>query len=43
VPAELHVFEQGGHGVGMTAGLGTTSDWPRRAEDWLRMRGLLGK
>ncbi|MBY0239810.1 MAG: alpha/beta hydrolase [Burkholderiaceae bacterium] len=41
VPAELHVFEQGGHGVGMTAGLGTTSAWPKRAEEWLRMRGLL--
>lgn len=41
VAAELHVFEQGGHGVGMTQGLGTTSAWPKRAEEWLRMRGLL--
>jgi acetyl esterase/lipase len=43
VPAELHVFEQGGHGVGMAEGLGTTSAWPLRAAEWLRMRGLLGK
>lgn len=41
VPAELHVFEQGGHGIGMRDGLGTASDWPKRAEEWLRQRGLL--
>lgn len=43
VPAELHVFEQGGHGVGMRSGLGTTSEWPHRAEHWLRERKLLGQ
>ncbi|KQV53560.1 alpha/beta hydrolase [Pelomonas sp. Root1217] len=43
VPAEMVLFEQGGHGIGMRDGLGTASAWPRRAEDWLRMRGLLGK
>ena len=41
VPAELYVFERGEHGMGMRAGLGTASDWPRRAEEWLRSRGLL--
>lgn len=41
VPAELYVFEQGGHGIGMVDGLGNASAWPRRAEDWLRQRGLL--
>ncbi|MGQ3051857.1 MAG: alpha/beta hydrolase [Roseateles sp.] len=41
VPAELYVFEQGGHGIGMRDGLGTASAWPRRAEDWLRQRGWL--
>lgn len=41
VPAEMHLFERGGHGMGMRGGLGTTSDWPRRAEEWLRGRGLL--
>ncbi|HEY0953300.1 MAG TPA: alpha/beta hydrolase [Roseateles sp.] len=43
VPAELYVFEQGGHGIGMRDGLGTASAWPRRVEDWLRQRGLLNK
>ncbi len=41
VSAELHVFPEGGHGIGMRDGLGTASDWPRRAEEWLRSRGLL--
>lgn len=41
VPAEMLLFEQGGHGVGLRSGLGTTSDWPRRAEEWLRDRKLL--
>ena len=41
VPAEMYVFEHGGHGMGMRAGLGTASEWPKRAEEWLRTRGLL--
>lgn len=41
VPAELHLYERGLHGVGLTPGHGTTSDWPRQAEAWLAMRGLL--
>jgi acetyl esterase/lipase len=41
VPAEMYLFEHGGHGMGMRDGLGTSSGWPRRAEEWLRDRGLL--
>ncbi len=41
VPAELYAFEHGSHGMGMKDGLGTSSDWPKRAEEWLRNRGLL--
>jgi acetyl esterase/lipase len=41
VPAEMYLFEHGGHGMGMRPGLGTTSDWPKRAEEWLKARGLL--
>jgi acetyl esterase/lipase len=41
VPAEMYLFEHGSHGMGMKDGLGTASDWPRRAEEWLRARDLL--
>ena len=41
VPAELHVYENGGHGYGMrsrkNSNIGT---WPDRARDWLVRRGL---
>lgn len=41
VPAEMYLFEHGGHGMGMRDGLGTASNWPARAAEWLRTRGLL--
>lgn len=41
VPAEMYLFEHGSHGMGMKADFGTASDWPQRAEEWLRHRGLL--
>lgn len=41
VPAELYAFEHGSHGMGMRDGLGTSSEWPKRAEEWLKTRGLL--
>jgi acetyl esterase/lipase len=41
VPADMYLFEHGSHGMGMRAGLGTASDWPKRAEEWLKARGLL--
>jgi acetyl esterase/lipase len=41
VPAELHLYEAGGHGFGMQRrdNAPGTSDWPNRAVDWLRTRG----
>jgi len=41
VPAELLVFEHGGHGMAMRAGNGNASNWPRRAEDWLLEHKLI--
>jgi acetyl esterase/lipase len=41
VAAELHVYENGGHGYGMRAVSGSNiGSWPNRATDWLRRRGL---
>ncbi|MEI7781289.1 MAG: alpha/beta hydrolase, partial [Planctomycetota bacterium] len=38
VPAEIHLYEAGGHGFGMLPrdNAPGTSDWPNRALDWLR-------
>ena len=41
VPAEMHLYEKGPHGFGTAAGLGPTSDWPKRLEEWMRARGWL--
>jgi acetyl esterase/lipase len=41
VPAEMYLFEKGAHGMGMRPNLGTSSEWPARAAEWLRHRGLL--
>ena len=41
VPAELHVFEWGGHGFGIRSGNRAGSSWPGLCESWLRERGLL--
>ncbi|HEX2618009.1 MAG TPA: prolyl oligopeptidase family serine peptidase, partial [Flavobacteriales bacterium] len=41
VPAEMYLFERGGHGMGMRPGQGNASAWPKRAEEWLAARGLL--
>jgi acetyl esterase/lipase len=41
VPAELHVYEKGPHGVGLAAGRGAVSAWPEQLAGWLKTRGLL--
>jgi acetyl esterase/lipase len=41
VPAELHIYEKGGHGLGMGPANLPFSSWPGRCEAWLRGRGLL--
>lgn len=41
VPAELHIYQNGGHGYGMRAVSGSDiGTWPARATDWLKRRGL---
>lgn len=41
VPAELHIYQNGPHGVGLAQTDGALSSWPARLEEWLRLRGLL--
>lgn len=43
VPAELHVFEKGPHGVGLDLGDPALGEWPKLLTNWLRGRGLLTK
>lgn len=43
VPAELHIYEKGRHGVGLAANLQATQTWPDRLNDWLALRGMLTK
>ncbi len=43
VAAEMHIFENGPHGVGLDLGNPTLSEWPRLLANWLRARGLLTK
>jgi quinoprotein glucose dehydrogenase len=41
VPAELHIYERGPHGVGLATTDAILSTWTSRLADWLRVRGLL--
>jgi acetyl esterase/lipase len=41
VPAEMHIYEHGPHGVGLAARLEGVKSWPDRCLDWMRGRNLL--
>jgi acetyl esterase/lipase len=41
VPAELHVYQRGPHGVGLAAQRPATASWPERCLDWLRINDLI--
>lgn len=41
VPAELHVYERGGHGYGMGLNGGTESAWPEACLKWMKAQGWL--
>jgi acetyl esterase/lipase len=43
VPAEMHIYENGGHGFGPGVGKGSCSSWMVRCADWMKGRGLLKK
>lgn len=41
VPAEMHLYEKGGHGFGMLNNKLTTDDWLHKMIDWLKQKKLL--
>ncbi len=41
VPAEIHIFEKGPHGVGLGGMDPALEEWPRLLITWFRTRGLL--
>ncbi len=41
VPAEMHIFEKGPHGVGLGGGDPALHEWPQLLVHWFRTRGLL--
>ncbi|MFM7739299.1 MAG: alpha/beta hydrolase, partial [Planctomycetota bacterium] len=41
VPAELHVYETGRHGLGLAKSIPGAANWPQELADWLKVRGLL--
>lgn len=43
VPAELHVYEHGQHGVGLAKDDPVLTTWTMLLENWFRVRGLLPK
>jgi len=43
VPAELHIFEKGPHGVGLDLNDPAMGMWPTLLANWLRGRGLLAR
>ncbi len=43
VPAELHVYEKGPHGIGLAKNIPGPDVWPVQCETWMRGRGILTK
>ena len=43
IPAEMHIFEKGRHGLGLGSKDQAFSAWPNLCERWLKARGILEK
>jgi acetyl esterase/lipase len=41
VPAEIHVYERGRHGLGLAQSDPVVSTWTERLRDWLQLRGAI--
>ena len=43
VPAEMHIYEQGPHGIGLASKDPVLATWPDRLAAWLLVRGMVKK
>ena len=41
IPAELHIFQKGGHGFGLGKEDEPNSKWPKLCEEWMKSEGFL--
>jgi len=41
VPAEMHIYERGQHGVGLAQSDPMLSTWPSRLADWMKLHGWM--
>jgi len=41
IPAELHMYDSGGHGFGLRTSENPCHTWPARCAEWMEHRGLL--
>ena len=41
VPAEMHIFETGPHGVGLANGDAALSEWSKLMVNWLRVHAII--
>ena len=41
IPAEMHIFEKGPHGVGLANDDAALSEWSKLLANWLRNRGVV--
>ncbi len=42
VPAEMHIFQNGAHGVGLANDDNALSEWSTLLANWLRVRNIIG-
>ena len=43
VPAEMHIYEHGKHGVGLAQDIPELSTWPTLLANWLKLRGYAAR
>jgi acetyl esterase/lipase len=43
VPAEIHLYANGGHAFGLRRTASSATSWPQLAEAWLKVIGVIGE